>query len=89
MSSQSESYQARPFLKVRKAYHDVLAAGRRKHVIHGLIELDVTAARRALEQEAKGSQLSFTAFLMHAVARAVDEERILHAYPTGQPTHPL
>ena len=84
MSSQRESYQAKPFLKVRKAYLDVLAAGRRKHVIHGLIELDVTAARRALEQEGKGTQLSFTAFLMHAVARAVDEDRILHAYRRGR-----
>jgi pyruvate/2-oxoglutarate dehydrogenase complex dihydrolipoamide acyltransferase (E2) component len=77
----SESFQTRPFLKIRKAYLDVLAAGRRKNIIHGLIEVDVTEARRVLRQrDAAGDHLSFTAFLMHAVARAVDEDRILHAY---------
>jgi pyruvate/2-oxoglutarate dehydrogenase complex dihydrolipoamide acyltransferase (E2) component len=75
------SFQTRPFLKIRKGYLDVLAAGRRKNIIHGLIEIDVTEARRVLRRcAAAGEDLSFTAFLMHAVARAVDEDRILHAY---------
>jgi hypothetical protein len=32
------------------------------------------------EREASGLSLPFTAALMHAVAKAVDEDRILHAY---------
>jgi hypothetical protein len=48
--SDAESYQTRPFLKVRKAYLHVLEAGRRKNIIHGLIEIDVTEARRQLRQ---------------------------------------
>jgi pyruvate/2-oxoglutarate dehydrogenase complex dihydrolipoamide acyltransferase (E2) component len=77
----SEHFETRPFLKIRKAYLDLLAAGRRKNIIHGLIEIDVTELRRVLdEREAAGEQLSFTAALMYAVARAVDENRILHAY---------
>jgi chloramphenicol O-acetyltransferase len=40
----------------------------------------VTNAHRRLRQcEAAGEDLSFTAFLIHAVARAVDEDRIMHA----------
>jgi len=76
-----DSFQTRPFLKIRKGYLDVMAAGRRKNIIHGLIEIDVTQPRRVLRRcAATGEDLSFTAFLMHAVARAVDEDRILHAY---------
>ena len=68
----------RPFLPVRRAYIDVLAEGRRKHLIHGLVEIDVTDARRVLRSWAEtGRPLSFTAFVMHAVARAVGEDRVL------------
>ena len=77
----SEHFDTRPFLKIRRGYLDVLAAGHRKNIIHGLIEIDVTDLQRVLrEREAIGEPLSFTAALMHAVARAVDEDRILHAY---------
>jgi pyruvate/2-oxoglutarate dehydrogenase complex dihydrolipoamide acyltransferase (E2) component len=59
----------------------MLAATKRKDIIHGLVEIDVTKAHRLLRQrEAAGEDLSFTAFLIHAVARAVDEDRIMHAY---------
>jgi pyruvate/2-oxoglutarate dehydrogenase complex dihydrolipoamide acyltransferase (E2) component len=80
-SGGAESFQTRPFLKVRKAYLHVLEAGRRKNIIHGLVEIDVTDARRQLGQVSDaGRHLSFTAFLMYAVARAVSEDLILHAY---------
>jgi hypothetical protein len=55
-------YQTRPFLKIRKGYTDLLAATKRKHIIHGLVEIDVTNAHRLLRQrEAAGEDLSFTA----------------------------
>src|SRR4051794_1642390 len=74
-------FDTRPFLKIRKAYLDVLPAGRRKNMIHGLVEIDVTDAHRILRgRESAGEDLSFTAFLIHAVARAVDADRIMHAY---------
>jgi pyruvate/2-oxoglutarate dehydrogenase complex dihydrolipoamide acyltransferase (E2) component len=83
--SDAESYQTRPFLKVRKAYLHVLEAGRRKNIIHGLIEIDVTEARRQLRQvQDAGRHISFTAFLMYAVAQAVAEDRIVHAYRCRQ-----
>jgi pyruvate/2-oxoglutarate dehydrogenase complex dihydrolipoamide acyltransferase (E2) component len=45
------------------------------------VEIDATNAHRLLRQrEAAGEDLSFTAFLIHGVARAVDEDRIMHAY---------
>lgn len=77
-------YQTRPFLKIRKGYGDVLAASRRKDTVHGLLQIDVTNSRQVLRRyEADGHPLSFTAFLIHAVARAVDDDRLMHAYRRG------
>jgi pyruvate/2-oxoglutarate dehydrogenase complex dihydrolipoamide acyltransferase (E2) component len=76
-----DGYQTVPFLKIRRGYTDILAATKRKDIIHGLVEIDVTKAHRLMRQrEAAGEDLSFTAFLIHAVARAVDEDRMMHAY---------
>jgi pyruvate/2-oxoglutarate dehydrogenase complex dihydrolipoamide acyltransferase (E2) component len=84
MSAAEESYEVRPFLKIRKAYIDNFEAARRKNFIHGLVEMDVTEVRRSLRQlEAEGQDISFTAVVMHAVARAVDEDRTMHAYRRG------
>lgn len=75
------AYETRPFLKIRRAYTDVLTASRRKDIIHGLFEIDVTEPRRVLQvRREAGEDISFTAFVLHAVARAVDENKILHAY---------
>ena len=80
-SEAGRGYETLPFLKIRRGYTDLLTATKRKNIIHGLVEIDVTNAQRLLRQrEAAGEDLSFTAFLIHAVARAVDEDRIMHAY---------
>lgn len=75
------TFQTRPFLKIRRAYGDVLAAARSKDIIHGLIEIDVTDVRRAIAQrKSRGEDVSFTAYLLYVVGQAVDEDRTLHAY---------
>ena len=76
-----ERHEIRPFLKIRRAYIDVLTAGQRKHLIHGLVLLDVTEARRRLHHDGRGpAPLSFTAWVLHCVAGAVDADRLVHAY---------
>jgi pyruvate/2-oxoglutarate dehydrogenase complex dihydrolipoamide acyltransferase (E2) component len=56
--------------------------GRQKHTVHGLLEVDVTLARRALrEHRARtGEALSFTAFVLACLGRAIDANRHMHAY---------
>jgi hypothetical protein len=44
--SRKQHFETRPFLKIRRGY--LVAAGRRKNIIHGLIEIDVTELRRLL-----------------------------------------
>lgn len=56
-------------------------AGRRSNV-HGLVELDVTDARRRIRavEEETGEGLSFTAFLVFCLARAIDDHPHVNAY---------
>ncbi|WP_255197393.1 2-oxo acid dehydrogenase subunit E2 [Halorarius litoreus] len=56
-------------------------AGRRSNV-HGLVEVDVTEARRRIQaiEDETGEQLSFTAFLVAALGAAVDEHPHVQAY---------
>ena len=76
-----ERRETRPYLKVRRGYVDVLDAGRRKNLMHGLLQMDVTEARRLLAHPGDGTApLSFTGWVLHCVAAAVDADRILHAY---------
>jgi pyruvate/2-oxoglutarate dehydrogenase complex dihydrolipoamide acyltransferase (E2) component len=65
---------------------DWLGLMHRQHTVHALLEVDVTDARRAIhEHRARtGEGLSFTAFLVASLARAVDEDRRMHAYRHGR-----
>lgn len=82
MTRPGESYEVRPFPKIRRAYVDVLRAGHRRHMIHGLIEVDVTDALARIRSGVENGEerLSFTGFIVACVARAVDEDRMLHAH---------
>lgn len=81
----SDSHSVVAFPRIRQAYIDVLEQGRRRHLIHGLVEADVTASRRALRlRAADGQPLSFTGFVVACVARAVAEQPMLHAYRSGR-----
>ena len=66
----------------RQLVIDGLELGARKHHIHGLVEVDITAARAKIHQikEKMGEALSFTGFIVYCCARAVDEDKHLHAY---------
>ena len=71
-----------PFPRSRRLLLDASPAGSRKHMIHGLVEFDVTEPRRLLsEHKARtGESLSFTAFVLHCVGAAVTQDRLVHGY---------
>jgi pyruvate/2-oxoglutarate dehydrogenase complex dihydrolipoamide acyltransferase (E2) component len=56
--------------------------GRRRHTVHGLVEFDVTLARQAIRRhkQATGETLSFTAFVVACLGKAIDLNRHMHAY---------
>jgi pyruvate/2-oxoglutarate dehydrogenase complex dihydrolipoamide acyltransferase (E2) component len=82
MSSSPDGYEILPFPRARRFLVDTCELGSQKHLIHGLLEIDVTDPRRRLRQcrGEKGEIPSFTGFLIHCVAQAVDENKIMHAY---------
>ena len=82
MIADSPGYTTRPFLTIRRAYTDVLDAGRRKRVIHGLIEVDATRARYVIRSSP--ADVSFTAYIIWAVAQAVLADPIVHGYRQGR-----
>lgn len=65
----------------RRTVVSALEVGARRHMVHALLEVDVTEARRRLRahRERTGEALSFTAFVVGCLARAVDADRRLHA----------
>ena len=75
-------FEVRPFPRKRHDVVDALEVGVRRHVVHALLEVDVTRARQLLRAGAAGGgeRLSFTAFVVASLARAIDEDRRLHAY---------
>ena len=55
---------------------------RQKHIIHGLVEFDVTLARATLRQhkEQTGESISFSAFFLACLGKAIDLDKRVHAY---------
>jgi pyruvate/2-oxoglutarate dehydrogenase complex dihydrolipoamide acyltransferase (E2) component len=82
MDKPRSSWRALPFPRERKLVIDAVRYGKRKHTIHGLLEIDVTEPRRRIRRLAMGGsgELSFTAFVIHCLARAISEHEMLASY---------
>jgi pyruvate/2-oxoglutarate dehydrogenase complex dihydrolipoamide acyltransferase (E2) component len=86
MKKEYDGYTVVPFPQWQGLIVDVLELGRRKHMIHGLVEVDVTRARQYIrEYEAEsGGDLSFTAFILACLGKAVARNKYMHAYRSGR-----
>jgi pyruvate/2-oxoglutarate dehydrogenase complex dihydrolipoamide acyltransferase (E2) component len=85
MKKEFDGYTVVPFPPVRKLIVDILDMGQDKHMVHGLVEVDVTRARQYIrDYEAEtGKDLSFTAFVVACLGKAVDGNKYMHAYRSG------
>jgi pyruvate/2-oxoglutarate dehydrogenase complex dihydrolipoamide acyltransferase (E2) component len=70
----------------RRVMINMLNLSEPKHCMYGLLEVDVTVARRFIaEHKARtGEALSFTGYLTLCLARAVDEDKSVQAYLKGR-----
>ena len=82
MTTPQNDYHVVPFARERQVTIDGGRLAARKHTVHALIEVDVTTPRQELRaQKARtGATLSFTAFVIACLAKAVDENKMMHAY---------
>jgi pyruvate/2-oxoglutarate dehydrogenase complex dihydrolipoamide acyltransferase (E2) component len=86
MKIQAGNYKIMQYPKLRRVQALSLHSAQRLPMIHLLIEVDVTKARQLLrEHKTKtGESLSFTAFILHCLAQAVSENKMMQAYQKGQ-----
>jgi pyruvate/2-oxoglutarate dehydrogenase complex dihydrolipoamide acyltransferase (E2) component len=70
-----------PFLPERQLVVDALRVGRGTPMMNGLLELDVTRARRILREhrERTGESISFTGFVIRCLGKAVAAHPEVHA----------
>ena len=85
MKQQHADYQVVPYPKMRRLEAIAYRSVQHKPMIHGLLEVDVTRARARLREHKAitGESLSFTAFLIACLAKAVDEHKAVQAYRKG------
>ena len=71
-----------PFPPEREIVVDAGYLGSRRHIINGLVEVDVTKARglRRLLRTRDGTPISFTAFVVASLARAIEANPMVQAY---------
>lgn len=74
----SSEFTIHPFPQERKIIVDALRLGQQRRMIHGLIQADVTEARKNIREQ----NLSFTAFLIACMGIALDEFPQVHALQT-------
>jgi pyruvate/2-oxoglutarate dehydrogenase complex dihydrolipoamide acyltransferase (E2) component len=82
MSTPQTDYQVVHFSRERQVTVDGGRLAARKHTVHGLIEVDVTKPRQQLRahKARAGETLSFTAFVIACLGKAIDENKRMHAY---------
>jgi pyruvate/2-oxoglutarate dehydrogenase complex dihydrolipoamide acyltransferase (E2) component len=86
MNKQHDNYKVVPYPKLRRLLAVMLRALQRKPMMHFLLEVDVTRARQYMREHKAntGEALSFTAFLITCLAKAVDEHKAVQAYRKGR-----
>ena len=82
----TSTYHVVPLSPARRLSVDLLQVAHGKHVVHGLVEVDVTRPRRLIHDHAAktGESISFTGFVIAAIARAVTENPSVNAVRKGR-----
>ncbi len=79
------AYKEYLFPKTRLATIDVMAAGRRKHHIAGLLELDVTEGKIKIKEiNRNGDKISFTSWLIKVICQTIKEHETVAAFQKGK-----
>ena len=78
----NKDYRVEPFPKSRRFSIDAGRLGKGKHIVHALLEVDVTAARQLMRayERRTGDKPSFTAFIINCLGKAIESNPHLHAY---------
>ncbi len=85
MYKQYDGYKVVPYSGGRQIVSAIMKLGEQKHIIHGLVEVDVTMVRQFIREyeAATGTDISFTAFIITCLGKAVTMNERVHAYKKG------
>jgi len=78
------NYQIKPFSKNRRNIILILKEGWRRHSTHGIIEIDVSKARKLIKDQKKDKDISFTGFIIKCISQALSEHKELNALRHGK-----
>jgi pyruvate/2-oxoglutarate dehydrogenase complex dihydrolipoamide acyltransferase (E2) component len=86
MKRKYQDFKLVPFPKMRRVLSIMLSSVRRKNMMHGLVEMDLTKAHQYMRdyKARTGVSLSLTAFIVTCLAHAVDENKSVQAYRKGK-----
>ena len=77
-------YKIEEFPASRIGTFDIGAAGLKKHHIKALIELDVTDARKKINEKKQTEKISFHSWLIKCISHAVEESDLIHGVRKGR-----
>jgi len=82
MKTKHETHTVLPYPRNRLLMVDGGRMGLQKHTVHGLVEFDITLARETIRKRKAqtGEALSFSAFFLACLGRAIDQDKQMHAY---------
>ncbi|MFN8374182.1 MAG: 2-oxo acid dehydrogenase subunit E2 [Anaerolineae bacterium] len=82
MSVPNPGFRVLPFPAERQLVVEAGSLTKERSLVHGFVEFDVTTARQLIREHkaATGEALSFTAFLIGCLAKALAEHPMLQAY---------
>jgi hypothetical protein len=86
MNKKPDNYHGVDLPEARRWMPNLLDIYWWKHMIYGLIEVDVSVARQFIAEHKRrtGEGLSFTGYLVFCLAQAVDEDKLVQAYLKGR-----
>lgn len=79
--NKADNFTIQEYPRIRHATVDLLKAAKRKNMIHTLIEVDISHARKNLRKIKKetGKYISFTGYIIHCVLKIVHRNKLMHA----------
>ncbi len=86
MKTQPGIHTVLPYPRSRLLMVDGGQMGLQKHTVHALVEFDITQAQEIIHQlkAQTGEALSFSAFILACLGRAIDLDKQMHAYRNGR-----
>jgi pyruvate/2-oxoglutarate dehydrogenase complex dihydrolipoamide acyltransferase (E2) component len=80
-SIEGVKYEIKEYPYLRNLVRDVMWNARKKNIVHGIGEVDVSIPRRLIKEikEKTGNNISFTGYIDYTLAQTVDKHKYMHA----------